>query len=417
MIRTWQGMALAIVSALVVALSCFRSGSPPSDPPDEIPPIDVPAEDLKALVDGNNQFAIDLYKQVAAKQDGNLILSPYSISSALAMTYAGARGQTAEEMKKVLHFALPQEKLHPAFGGTTKWLQAVGNRKQSELSIANALWAQRGLNFVPEFLDLAGKSYGAGLREVDFAGNPEAARGTINRWVEEQTRDRIKDLLQPKDIDGQTRLVLSNAIYFRGEWKHKFNKERTYQGDFETSPGVKVKVPMMRHSEIKLRTAKTETWQLLELPYTGEQLAMIVLLPVNRLGLREAETQLSATILEQALSKLDEAKLDVCLPRFQFKSRFELGRTLADMGMPIAISDTADFTGISPGGGLRIQNVIQGSSIEVDELGSLAAAATNVDIGLQGVPHSVTVDQPFLIIIRSHSTSSTLFTGRVIDPR
>jgi serpin B len=370
---------------------------------------------LKALADGNNAFAIDLYKQVAAKQDGNLILSPYSVSSALAMTYAGARGETAEQMKKTLHFSLPSEKLHPAFGGVTDSLQTAGKKRRYELNIANALWAQQGLEFVPEFRDITGKSYSAGVREVNF-GDREAARGTINRWVEEQTRDKIKDLLQPNDITGNVRLVLTNAIYFKGEWKHQFKKERTFDGDFETAPGVKVKVPMMRHSEIKLRTCKTETWQLLELPYAGERLSMVVLLPNKRCGLREVESRLTTAELEQALAQLGEQKLDVYLPRFQFKSRFELRQPLIDLGMPVAFSDGADFSGITPGGGLRIKDVIHGGSVEVDEVGTVAAAATAVVMDESARP-SFRADHPFLFLIRDAKSGNVLFLGRVTDPR
>lgn len=379
-------------------------------------PLEVPPEDLKPLVDGNNQFAVELYKKLA-ETDGNIVVSPYSISSALAMTYAGARGQTAEEMKNTLHFTLPPDRLHPAFGGTTRWLASVGGRKPNELGIANALWAQKGLGFVPEFLDLTGKSYGAGLRDVDFATDPGGSRQTINRWVEAQTRDRIKDLLKENDITSQVRSVLTNAIYFKGEWKHQFDKRQTYDGDFETVPGVKVKVPMMRRSELKVRASKAGPWRMLELPYAGDRLAMVVLLPMKRNGLREAESQLTPTELQQGLDRLAETEIGVHLPRFKFTSRFDLGHSLSEMGMPIAFTDAADFSGITPGRGLHIKDVIHGGSVEVDEVGTVAAAATHVVMEKIAQPPEFRADQPFLFLIRDMKAGNILFLGRVTDPR
>ena len=253
------------------------------------------------------------------------------------------------------------------------------------------------------------------MREMDFADDREGARGTINRWVEEQTRDKIKDLLQPKDLDGFTRLVLTNAIYFRGDWKHTFEKGRTHDSDFETAPGVRVKVRMMRHATIKLRTSKTEAWQLLELPYAGDRLAMVVMLPLKRCGLREAQSWLTSAELDLGLGRLREAELDVFLPRFRFQSRFELGRMLGDMGMPLAFSDAADFTGITPGGALHINEVIHGGSVEVDEVGTVAAAASAVSVATSANPE-FRADHPFVLLIRDIQSGSVLFIGRVTCP-
>lgn len=403
-------MAASLVGAGALAWRWYAAEREPAEVPLEVPP-----EDLKPLVDGNTRFAVELYKKLA-ETDGNIVVSPYSISSALAMTYAGARGQTAEEMRNTLHFALPPDRLHPAFGGTTRWLASAGGRKPNELGIANALWAQKGLGFVPEFLDITGQSYGAGLREVDFATDPGGSRQTINRWVEEWTRDRIKDLLTEKDITSRVRLVLTNAIYFKGEWKHQFDKQRTFDGDFETAPGVKVKVPMMRRSEMKLRASQSGPWRMLELPYAGDRLAMVVLLPAKRGGLKEAESRLTAAEFQQGLDRLAETEIDVFLPRFKFTSRFELGHTLSEMGMPTAFSDAADFSGITPGGGLHIKDVIHGGSVEVDEVGTVAAAATHVIMEESAKPE-FHADQPFLFLIRDTRAGNILFLGRVADPR
>ena len=410
MVRKWpSAAAFAVLSALLIGLGCSRPGQP-EDEPEDIPPIEVPPEDLKALVEGNNRFAIDLYKQVAAKTDGNIILSPYSISSALAMTYAGARGQTAEEMRKVLHFTLPDEKLHAAFGGTTKWLQAVGNRKKSELSIANALWAQRGLGFVPEFLSLTNKSYGVGLREVDFAGNPEAARGTINRWVEEQTRDRIKELLTKQDITPKVRLVLTNAVYFKGLWVTPFPKERTSDRDFETKLGVKVKVRMMS-VDGAFRFHGSADFGLLELPYEGDRLSMLVLLPNKRCGLLDVENTLTEKKLSDGIAKMSSLEGTVALPKFKTTSRFELVKPLMQLGMVLPFTN-ADFSGIAPG--LGIANVIHGGDFEVDEYGTEAAATTAVIMVRRAM--TFTADHPFLYLVVDRTTGTILFLGRFIGP-
>jgi serpin B len=416
MIRKWPALAaFAVASALLIGLGCSRPGQN-ADEPDDVPPIDVPPEDLKALIEGNNQFAIDLYKQVAAKTDGNIILSPYSISSALAMTYAGARGQTAEEMRKVLHFTLPDEKLHAAFGGMTRWLQAVGNRKKSELSIANALWAQRGLGFVPEFLDLTNKSYGAGLREVDFAGNPEAARGTINRWVEEQTRDRIKELLLPQDTPEKTRLVLTNAIYFKGQWQLPFDPANTKAGDFKTTSGQVVKVPMMHLNRVKMRYGTGDELSSLCMPYAGNQFEMVFLLPSRNWNLRGVEGGLTSGGVQRLIDGLTEGKLDVSVPRFRFRSRLEFKSELSQLGMPIAFLDAADFGGITGGAELKIRDVIHGGNVEVDEEGTTAAAATAVVMEARSSSTAFRLDRAFLFLIRDMQTGAILFLGRVDNP-
>ncbi|MBN9119465.1 MAG: serpin family protein [Planctomycetes bacterium] len=411
----WFAAALLVACAIAlgVMFGC-HSGKKPGEEYDPEPAITVPDEDLKALADGNNAFALDLYKKFAEKHDGNLILSPYSISSALAMTYAGTRGETAEQMKRTLHFTLPPERLHLAFGGVTGSLHTAGKKRPYELCIANALWAQQGIGFVPEFLDVTNRCYGSARREVNF-GAPEAARGTINRWVEEQTRDRIKDLLKSQDITPNVRLILTNAIYFKGTWKHQFSKERTFEGNFETGLGVKVKVWMMRHTDIKLRTYAGEAWQLLELPYEGERLSMILLLPNERCGLQKVASRLTLTELENGLAQLQEQKLGVFLPRFKFESRAELGRTLSELGMPLAFS-AGDFSGITPRGGLQMADVIHGGSVEVDELGTTAAAATTVKT-TRSAPPNFQADHPFLFFLRDAKSGQILFVGRVSDPR
>ena len=409
------GLVIGAVVGLGLLGGCRRS----ADKVEEEPPIDVPAEDLKALVEGNNAFAIDLYKKIAEKEKGNICISPYSISSALAMTYAGARGETAEEMKKALHFTLPPEKLHPAFGGLTESLQTAGKNRPYQLNIANALWAQHGLNLLPEFRELTGKSYGAGVREVDF-GQSELARGTINSWVEEETKDHIKELLKAGDLDPDDKLVLANAIYFKGEWKRQFNVAQTRDGEFETEPGKKVNVRMMQHSgdsTVKFRTYGTQSWQILELPYRGDRLTMVVMLPTKRCGLREVEKNLTWVGLELGFARLAESDLEVRMPKFKCKTQFGLRKLLVGMGMARAFQELADFSNMSTANGLKIKDVIHGGAIDVDEAGSVAAATTAVIITSQSAPPMFQVDHPFMCMIRDTRSGAILFLGRVGEPR
>ena len=304
------------LAALIAVLGCTPATDPPPNdppPPEDAPPIDVPPEDLKALVDGNNQFAIDLYKKLAETEKGNIVFSPYSISSALAMTYAGARGQTAEEMAKVLHFTLPPERLHPAFSGVTDSFQTRGKKRPYELNIANALWSQQGMKLVPDFREVTDKSYGASLREVNFVAC-EAARETINRWIEEQTQDRVKDLLKSEDINPEVRLVLTNAIYFKGSWKHQFEKERTREGDFKTGDGKVVRVPMMHMPRAKVRLSWGKDLSVLSLAYSGNTFEMVFLVPVEQRSLLDIERSLTAEEMRTRLDGLAKDALDVAVP-------------------------------------------------------------------------------------------------------
>lgn len=258
--RAPKVLAVALLAACVAA--CGKRES-------EEPVPTAPSEDLQALADGNNAFAADLYKKLAETQKGNVLFSPYSARTALAMTYAGARGQTAEEMRKTLHFTLPDDRLHPACGATAHQLRG-GKDRQYELNVANSLWGQKGFPFQPEFLDLTRRNYAAGFREADFVTNSEAARQEINGWVEEQTKDRIKELLKPRTLDERTRLVLVNALYFKGKWAQPFDAQQTADDQFRAAPGQTVPVRMMRQSG-EFRYGETDDAQILYLPYRTEQ--------------------------------------------------------------------------------------------------------------------------------------------------
>ncbi len=375
-----------------------------------------PNADRSATVTGNTAFALDLYAKLRT-EDGNLFLSPYSISTALAMTRAGANGQTAAEMDKVLHFTLPQDRLHPAFAALGKKINGDDDKKRGyQLSAANALWGQMGYGFSPDFLKLIQSSYGGGFREMDFAGATEDARQTINAWVEKETRDKIKDLLIKGDLTENTKLVLTNAIYFKGDWASQFKKDRTHDEAFHLTADKNVNVPMM-HQEGSFPFYYGETMEALELPYAGGDLSMVLLLTRQEDGLADLEKALTHRNLETWLGKLHKVEeLEVGIPKFKMTSRFELKDTLSEMGMPTAFSDAADFSGFTGGpNGLHITHVIHKAFVDVNEEGTEAAAATAV-VTDDKAPPRFFADHPFLFLIRDTRNGSILFLGRVADP-
>ena len=375
--------------------------------------------DAAAVVKGNNVFALDLYSRLRQK-DGNLFFSPYSISDALAMTYAGARGQTAEQMATTLHFALPPQRLHPAFGELIRYLNAGGKQRKFQLSTANALWAQKDYTFLPDFTRITKNDYQSGLKEVDFVTATEQARKTINHWVEEQTRDKIKDLIPPRALDRTTRLVLTNAIYFKSAWAHPFYKGATKKEAFHLSNNKKVQVPMMHINET-LRYRDGGTFQVLELPYQHYQLSMFVLLPKKADGLADLEKALTSARLDDWLKGMKTHQVNVALPKFKFSAEFSLKDVLSKMGMPLAFTNRADFTGMTTRGRLHIDEVLHKAFVDVNEKGTEAAAATAIiakEAAEAILPRAnFRADHPFVFLIRENRTGSILFMGRVANPR
>ena len=350
-------------------------------------------------------------------EEGNLFLSPYSTSTALAMTYAGARGETEQQMAEVLHFTLGQERQHPAFAALESTVRAASNAPACTLHVANALWGQQGCGFRDEFLELNRRHYGAGFREVDFAAAPEQARQTINAWVADQTEQMIRELLQRGDLDAADVLVLTNAIYFKGDWASRFDRRQTRDAPFRVSEHEQVTVPMM-HSSGRFGFAATEDVDLLELPYAGDRLSMVVLLPKEIAGLAALEQSLSTENLEGWLGKLREETTRVQLPRFKLDSRFDLAKTLEAMGMTDAFNARkADFSGMTGRRDLYIGMVIHQAAIEVHEEGTEAAAATAVRMKRGAGPPVFVADHPFLFLIRDRESGSVLFMGRVMNPK
>lgn len=382
---------------------------------------DVSTSDLNTLVNGNTAFAFDLYQALRGEQ-GNLFYSPYSISLALAMTYAGARGETEQQMADTLHFILPQDSLHPAFNSLDQQLASRGEGAQGKdekgfrLNIVNAIWGQRDYTFLSDYLDVLAENYGAGLRLLDFITAPEESRVTINNWVSDQTEGKIKDLIPQGVIDDLTRLVLTNAIYFNAAWLNPFNEKLTQDGAFHLLDGSEVTVPMMQQTE-SFGYAEGEGYQAVELPYDGDQLSMVILLPESG-QFDSFEQSLDANYVDAILKDLEYQQVALTMPKFEFESEFSLADTLSEMGMPIAFSGGADFSGMTGNNDLCIGDILHKAFVSVDESGTEAAAATAVVMTLGAVlnPVKVTVDSPFIFLIRDIETNSIIFVGRVMNP-
>jgi len=379
---------------------------------------DVPSGDLDALVEGNTAFAADMYKALRS-EPGNFFYSPHSISSALAMTWAGAKGQTETDMAKTLHFTLPQAQLHPAWNELDLALASRGQGASGSdgqgfrLNVANAVWGQVGYPFQQPFLDVLGLHYGAGMHVVDYVNGADEALALINGWVEKKTEGKIKDILAPSSIDSSTRLVLTNAVYFNAAWQTPFKEENTQDAPFTTGDGSSVEVPMMQ-GFVEANYVQGSDFAAVELPYDGNELSMVLILP-NDLDGFEGSID---TRLGEVTGGLTEHLVDTKMPRFKFESKFSLVKPLESLGMGVAFTDAADFSGINGTGGLVISDVIHQSFVSVNEAGTEAAAATAVIVGETSAPQpaAITFDKPFIFFIRDIATKQVIFVGRVTDP-
>jgi serpin B len=379
----------------------------------------TPTPDQAELVKGNNAFAVDLYGQLR-QQSGNLFFSPASISTAFAMAYAGASGSTAHEMAATLHFTLPPDRLHPAMGKLLGEMNAPHAGYQ--LRVADALWAEQDESFLDSYLKLTEADYGAGFRKVDFKHAPEAVRATINQWVADQTADKIKDLLPSGAVSLATRLVLTNAIYFKGDWQSQFDKARTAQEDFHLSAAQAVKAPLM-HLEGRFNYFNGVTFQVLEIPYKTGDLSMIVLLPNDAGGLPALEQSLTAASAQQWLGQLrGGGKVILTLPKFKMTERFELNSILGALGMRQSFENgVADFSAMTGKRDFCISAAIHKAYIDVNEEGTEAAAATGIvmrpmAMAREQPPIVFRADHPFLFMIRDNRSGGILFLGRLTDP-
>jgi serpin B len=422
-------MKKALISALIVLLvlpliACDQPVGAEllmSDKPRETAP-DVSEADLALLTEGNSAFAFELY-QALREEEGNLFYSPHSVSVALAMTYTGARNETAEQMAATLQFLLEQERLHPAFNWLDVELASRGEGAKGKdgqgfrLNIVNAIWGQKDYNFLSTFLDVLAENYGAGLRILDFINETESSRLTINQWVSDQTEGRIEELIPQGAIDSLTRLVLTNAIYFNAAWEYPFDEDMTADGPFYLLDGGQVTVPMMKQTE-SFGYTEGEGYQAAELQYDGGELSMLIFLPEAG-NFQAFEEGLQSQQVSDIISGLQAAEVTLTMPKFEFDSEFSLKDTLAGMGMSIAFSSSADFSGVTGTPNLCITEVLHKAFVSVDEAGTEAAAATAVIMGetaVPGEPVEVTLDHPFIFLIRDIETGAILFVGRVLNP-
>jgi serine protease inhibitor len=394
----------------------------------ETPTAFTASSEVKSVVDGNTAFALDLYQKLK-DQPGNLFFSPYSVSTALAMTYAGARGQTESEMAKVLHFKPAQANLPAAFGALGARMNQIQRWNRITLTTANSLWYQKDYRFTDAFLNLVRKYYGAEAHPVDFRHSPQVAGSEINQWVERETKGKIKDVIEPGQFTHLTCLVLCDAIYFKGKWLNQFKVSDTKPAPFHVTTNDTITVPMMSQ-EAHFKAARSDDYsvELLELPYSGTDLSMIILLPQvdfrmsdeTQPGLPGLEQKLTDANLRAWLVKLDQTgprKTSVWLPRFTSTQSFDLAKELKSLGMPLAFSDSADFSGMDGRpANLFISDVIHKAFVEVNEAGTEAAAATWVHVATRSASGRFIVDHPFIFLIRENGSGSILFLGRIVDP-
>lgn len=420
-----RAFAIAMVVTSIVGIGCAGQSAKLS------------AGEAQALVvRGNNAFAVALYRQLQ-NTPSNLFFSPYSISTALAMAYAGAEEETQEQMAQTLRYPtsaqvaqqldaaqepLAQDQFDKAFGQIIKDLNAQSGRNKNELRVANALWGQVDYEFAKTFVSTVEKRYDGNFQEVDFITGTENARVAINGWVEKQTSGRIKNLIERGMLNPLTRLVLTNAIYFKGKWASPFQTELTQEEPFTLVTGGKVQVRMM-NSQDRFGYAETDGMQVLELPYAGDKLSMVILLPKETNGVRRLEQDLTAEMLAEWLGQIRRREVIVGLPKFKMVGKLDLVNTLQSMGMTDAFSRTAaDFSGMTGKRELFISAVIHQAFVEVNEEGTEAAAATGVGMSVTSVapePELTPVfraDHPFLFLIRDEASGSILFLGRVMSP-
>jgi serpin B len=386
----------------------------------------ISLEKIQSLAQDNTGFALSFYDRIRDKE-GNIIFSPISLSLALSMTLAGAESLTERGMIDALQLSLPESEIYPAFNGLLLEIKKSQNKtmegsdgNQFQLNIANSLWGQAGYEFETDFLDTLAKNFGAGMNIVDYKTNPEESREIINQWVEEETEQKIQDLIPPGAIDTLTRLILANAIYFKGSWQMPFSENGTEKAPFYMPDGSEVEVDMMQLFGENLRYYRAEDFQAFDLPYLSNDFSMRVILPDKEAFLK-LEEELTANILTDIDDNIRSQRVNLRMPKFDYESTVNANDPLIAMGMSDAFDpNTADFSGINQANELFITDVLHKATITVDEEGTEAAAATAVIMGLKSMapedPVELTVDRPFLFFIQHHPTGTILFFGRVVQP-
>lgn len=413
-----------MVLSMITLTGCTSQPVAP-EPPAHLDDTNTTPEILGSVAHGNNRFAFDLYSKYRSK-DGNVFFSPYSISSALAMTYEGAKGQTASQMQQVLHLPSDKDVLRSGFAGINNELNTVN--KTYALSVANALWAQENYPFRQDYFDTIDTYYGGKVTNLNFVTETEKSRIIINDWVESKTNDKIKDLIPKGILTPETRLVLTNALYFKANWTHKFDPKDTDDRMFNLSSGEEVKTEMMYQTHY-FNYTENDKAQMLEMDYVGDDLSMLIILPKDN-DLSAFDKDFTLDGLNTLKDSMTTEKVRVTMPKFKFETKYFMAEDLKQMGMPTAFdSDLADFTGMwdrQADENLYISQVIHQTFIEVAENGTEAAAATAVIMARTTsagpdpnyVPPKIFIaDHPFIFIIQQKDSGNILFMGRLEDPR
>jgi serpin B len=367
--------------------------------------------DTSGQVNSNNIFALNLYQKIK-DSSSNIFYSPYSISSALAMVYAGARGETAQQMSEALHFALPNAVFHTAMYSIQQDLEKRNNSRISQLSIANAIWGQKDKNFLPEYINQINSYYNGACKNLDFVKDVEESRSEINQWVSDNTDNRVTDLIKPGSIDNGTSLVITNAVYFKAFWQSVFS--RTTEDIFYTLDGKNIIVQMMKHDVMKFKYLEGDSYQAIELPYKDCDLSMLILLP-DEGQFTTCENSMDIIKLDSIIGSLQDTSVVLKMPKFKFEADYLLNENLKAQGMLNAFGN-ADFSGMTDTPGLFIDKVLHGTFISVDEKGTEGAAAVGVVV-TSAARINMVVNRPFVFLIKDNVTDTMLFMGRVLNPQ
>jgi serpin B len=415
---------LLLVICAVLGCTTDASSPPPASPPGDADRIGsskerlsadaAPAADVEALAFSNLVFAVKMYRELSANDPGNVFFSPHSISTAFGMLYAGAEGATATQMADALEYRLAEPELHHAFNALDLTLDSR-EREGVTVRVVNGLFVQRDYPVLPAYLDVLAEDYGAEMYGLEIAQRPEEARATINQWVSDHTNARIPELFPSGTITAASRLVLTNAVYFNAAWQYEFDPSLTEDAPFALRDGSSTTASLM-YMQTDLDYAEGEGWQAVALPYAGEELALVAILPDD---LASFEGTLDAAGLKAILDSLHEEDTKVWLPRFSYGQKVILNSTLQDLGMVDAFRDgAADFSGIDGTRSLAIQAAIHEANIDVTEAGTEAAAATGISIGITSVPvtQMVRLDRAFVFAIIDRATRAVLFLGRMANP-
>lgn len=370
-----------------------------------------------ALVDANNQFALELYQQLSS-YDKNVFLSPYSVTTALAMTYAGARSETEAQMSKVLHFDRDQDAFHLKMRDLIAYMSGLNKADSIEFSTAQSFFAQRDFRFLDSYITLLKQQYQSGMQLVDFKNELEKSRLLINDWVAKKTHDRIQNLIPQGMINQLARLVLVNAIYFKGSWSVAFDEKLTTPRSFFLPDGKSIQVPFMSKENTMFNYVSNDELQMAELPYADSSMSMLVILPARNVSFSALEQKMTSTVYNEWIRSLKPEIINLMMPKFSTTTDFELSDVLKKMGMPLAFSLQADFSGMDGKKDLMIDKVIHKAFVEVSEKGTEAAAATAVVIRQKTtiLRPGLILNRPFMIILKENKYNSILFMGRINNP-